>query len=161
MAQSAGILFTDGKLALVGYKSYKGYMTGIGGKKTEKETVFVCAVRETLEEIFGYSRVDETLLHSALQYLQPTNVVTNKGYTHFLCSFESLKMLLVYMNLVGISSPLYPEMPISLEDLLLKRKVKERAELSHLALVPMVASLRVAGHLASDISLCAQLASTT
>ena len=160
MAQSAGILFTDGKLALVGYKSYKGHITGIGGKKTENETIFVCAVRETLEEIFGYSKVDETLVSAALQYLHPTHFVTNKGYTHFLCSFESLKMLLVYMSLLGMSSPLYPEMPLTLEDILLKRKVKERAELSHLALIPMVASLRIAGHLASDISLCAQIAST-
>jgi hypothetical protein len=48
---SAGCLFTDGAHVLAGMQ--KGQLNGFGGKRENREPIYITAWRETLEELFG------------------------------------------------------------------------------------------------------------
>ena len=150
----AGILFTNEKVFLAGYKSFKGHITGIGGKQKEGESLFATAIRETIEELFGIKEVTKTSLAFLEKTVQYYKTIENKGYTHFLCSFDEME---IFLNLISITFEklyYYDEFPKTLADLLLKRKNTERAEISHLCILPYVEDSRIARHLISDINLC-------
>ena len=149
----AGILFTDTKLALVGYKSYKGHITGIGGKQKANESLFYCAIRETLEELFDVS-LSPKIIEDISMFLRPFHIAERSGYTQYLCSFQDLSNMLWFMALfLGFTStPMYPVFPTSLEEILMNRIPNEKSELSHLALIPFVMNLRIANHLINDIN---------
>lgn len=153
MPESAGILFTDRRMVLAGYKSYKGYITGIGGKQKKDEPIFHTAIRETVEELFEISHISDELLARYAKLLIPFRTLKNKEFTHFLCTFQQLQSLLVDRIITNKKTPIYDETPTTIEDLILKRKPTEKTELSHLLLLPYVSDLRVAGHLASDLNM--------
>ena len=157
----AGILFTDEKLFLSGYKTFKGHITGIGGKPKEGETLFATAIRETIEELFGIKSSSHKLITLFEHSLTYYKTVVNQGFTHFFCSFDELKLFLGFAEAAFDFSPYYDTFPQTLEDLLLQRKNTERAEITHLCLLPFVADCRIARHLISDINLCVKPASMT
>lgn len=158
----AGILFTDGKMVLAGYKPYKGYITGIGGKQKENEPLFQCAVRETLEELFGWTTIRPEVLTIAMDRLQYFHSTQHKGYTQFHCSFDSLRAILVFLSMfMGVTSPYYNVFPFTVEDLIFNRKIMEGAEIAQLALLPYEADLRIAHHFANDLTHALTPASTT
>jgi hypothetical protein len=152
MVESAGILFTDERMVLVGYKSFKGHITGIGGKQKKGETLFETAVRETVEELFDLSCVSPEFIVRYSALLNPFKTVKNKEFTHYLCTFKQLEALLVDRIITNSKSSIYLQPPLTLEALLLTRVPTEKTELSHLALLPYVCDLRIAGHLSSDLS---------
>jgi hypothetical protein len=158
---AAGLLFTNEKLFLAGYKSFKSHITGIGGKPHETDTSKLStAIRETIEELFGVKEVSNEIIEHMLITLQPFKEVTNDSYTHFLCSFDDLKCLLTYCYLRIQISPYYSVFPTTIEQLLLERKNTERAEIAQLCLLPFSSDLRIARHLMNDINLCVMPAST-
>lgn len=58
---SAGIIFTDEKHVLAGYQKNKFY-SGIGGKKELSDlSVKFTAIREMLEELFGFEMIEQNL----------------------------------------------------------------------------------------------------
>jgi 8-oxo-dGTP pyrophosphatase MutT (NUDIX family) len=148
----AGILFTNEKLFLAGYKSFKGHITGIGGKQKYGECLFTTAVRETLEELLGITNLNKYELE-LFTVIKPFNILKNHGYTHYCCSFEDLTLFLRFAYIIRKVTLFYDLFPFSLEQLLLERKNSEDSEISHLALLPFVKDIRVANHLIEDINL--------
>ena len=149
----AGILFTDGKLVLAGYKPYKGYITGIGGKQKENEPLFQCAVRETLEELFGWTNIHPEIVTVSTERLECIRETHYKGYTQFHCSFESLRLLLVFLSMfMQVKSSYYTSFPFTIDELLFNRNVPDGAEIAQLALLPYVPDLRIAYHFANDLT---------
>ncbi len=157
----AGLLFTNEKLFLSGYKAYKGHITGIGGKQHQGESLFQTAIRETIEELFGIKDISAGIVRIFEKSVQYYKIIENGGFTHFLCSFDELNVFLGFVRVSFDSSPYYDRVPHNLEELLLKRKNAERAEITHLCLLPFVFESRIARHLISDINLCVLPASTT
>ena len=155
----AGILFTDEKLFLSGYKTFKGHITGIGGKPKEGETLFATAIRETIEELFGIKNCPPKIVSIFESSLGCYKTAENQGFTHFFCTFDELKVFLRFSKTAFETSPFYDTFPLSIEELLLHRKNTERAEITHLCLLPFVVDSRIARHLISDINLCAKPAS--
>ena len=156
----AGILFTDGKIVLAGYKPYKGYITGIGGKQKENEPLFQCAVRETLEELFGWTTIHPDVLAVSMERLQCVHETHYKGYTQFHCSFESLRALLVFLSMfMQVKSPYYASFPFTVDELVFNRNAPEGAEIAQLALLPYVPDIRIAHHFANDLTHALTLAS--
>lgn len=159
---AAGLLFTNEKLFLGGYKSFKGHITGIGGKPSDRDmNQLHTAFRETLEELLGVKDIDTAVLDHFICAIRPYREMTNGGYTHFLCSFDDLSVMLGIAFLRFRSSPYYDIFPTTIDQLLFQRKNVERAEISHLCLLPFMFELRIARHLITDINLCVQPVSTT
>lgn len=156
----AGILFTNEKVFLAGYKSFKGHITGIGGKPHESETLFQTAIRETLEELLGIKEISLFFMNLFEKTLHPFKTIENSGYTHFLCDFDDLE---TFLKIIGIAffnySPYYDKFPSNLSELITKRKNTDDAEITHLALLPFVKDLRIARHLTDDINLVVKTAS--
>lgn len=159
---AAGLLFTNERLFLAGYKSFKSHVTGIGGKPHEKDTSRLCtAIRETIEELFGVKDVDHDLITNLSIMIRPFSEITNETYTHFLCRFDDLKYMLTYCYLQIKTSPYYEVFPTTIEQLVIDRKNTEKAEISQLCLLPYVSDVRIARHLIHDINLCVKTVSTT
>lgn len=158
---AAGLLFTNEKLFLAGYKSFKSHITGIGGKPHESDTSKLCtAIRETIEELFGIKEVNNEVIEHLMFMVRPFKEVTNESYTHFLCTFDDLKYMLTYCYLRIQTSPYYSVFPTSIEQLIFERKNTERAEIAQLCLLPFSSDMRIARHLMNDINLCVMPAST-
>ena len=157
----AGLLFTNEKLFLSGYKAYKGHITGIGGKQHQGENLFQTAIRETIEELFGIKDVHPNIIRIFERSVHYYKIIENGGFTHFLCTFDELTVFLGFVKVSFDSCPYYDTFPSNLEELLLKRKNVERAEITHLCLLPFVFESRIARHLISDINLCVLPASMT
>jgi hypothetical protein len=90
----AGILFANGNTFLAGYKSYKGHITGIGGKAHGDETLIQTAIRETLEELLGITEISAFFIKLFERTLVPFKKIENSGYTHFMCDFDELSAFL-------------------------------------------------------------------
>lgn len=149
----AGILFTNGRLLLAGYKPYKGHITGIGGKQKDGEQLFRTAIRETIEELFGLREIPSILMEVVESAVKPTRAVFNKGFTQYFCTFDDLGILLVLARLyTNGTSPYYAEFPTTLQELLLDRINTEGAEIAQLVLIPYEADVRIARHLLGDLT---------
>ena len=155
----AGILFTNEKLFLAGYKSFKGYITGIGGKQRNNETLFSTAIRETLEELLGIENIESFEMDTFMNVIKPFKHIENAGYTHFCCTFADLTLFLKFAYIFYKKTKFYDSFPLTLEQLLLERKNSEDSEISHLALIPCVQNVYIAKHLVEDINLCEKLVS--
>jgi hypothetical protein len=158
---AAGLLFTNEKLFLAGYKSFKGHVTGIGGKPSDGDMSQVyTAFRETIEELLGIKDVDNRVICKLMGVVVPYKEVTNSGYTHYFCTFEDLSVFLTVASLSVRKSPYYDIFPTTIDQLLFERKNTERAEIAQLCLLPYVQEMRIARHLINDINLCAMPVST-
>ena len=134
---SAGCIFTNGTHIIAGYQPNKPNpcISGLGGKKEEGETVLQTAIRETIEELFGFYDFPEIVLKVCL--LEPMQVFHNGKYGMVVYSFCDLEKILVIVKESGKVSPLYAEMPVSLNDLLFLR-MEGKAEISHLCVLPLL-----------------------
>ena len=155
----AGILFTNEKLFLAGYKSFNGYITGIGGKQKKDESLFATAIRETLEELLGIDNVESFELELFENNIKPFKSFENAGYTNFCCTFTDLTLFLKFAYVIRKKTQFYDLFPASLEELLLERKNAEYSEISHLAILPCVQNVVIAKHLVDDINLYEKLVS--
>jgi len=132
----AGILFTDGKLVLAGYDLNKKSITGIGGKKQGLEFPFQTGLRETIEEIFELEHLSPNVLRYIEQELVFDRCICYKEYTTFIMSFHDLEKIMKQIVLYNLKSKVYPVLPETLSDLILKRKPHPNAELKWIILVP-------------------------
>lgn len=133
----AGVVFKTETHVLMGYQPDKAMISGIGGKPNEFEPVIHTAFRETIEELFG---VKPTcwLLTSLADIFKTAGSVQNGGYTMFVLSFDDLLRFMRYVQASVQTSPYYAEFPQSIHDLLLCRRAPPDAEVTHLALIPLV-----------------------
>jgi hypothetical protein len=141
-ATSAGCFFTDGNLYLAGYQPNKKIpcISGIGGNPEEGETEIETAFRELIEELFEISPVPREMQKDLEMNVQPSLRMCNEGYTILQFTFKDLETILERMSKFDPKSKLYQEFPMTVGDLVLKRIVCSKAEISHLVLLPFVSN---------------------
>jgi hypothetical protein len=147
----AGILFTDGRIALVGYGTDKGKIVGIGGKRKEGELPYQTAVRETIEELFELTSSIDVLVTSLSNKLVFDECITRNGYTTFIMSFKVLENIITDVSGCGIPSRVYNSLPTTITQLLFNRNMSLYAELNTLLLIPCSDKLEVATCLLNDL----------
>jgi len=133
----AGIVFKSETHVLMGYQPDKAMISGIGGKPNDFEPIVHTAFRETIEELFGI-KPTFWLIVSLAEIFKTAGSVQNGGYTMFVLSFDDLLRFMKYVQVSVQTSPYYAQFPESIHDLLLRRRAPPDAEVTHLALIPLV-----------------------
>jgi len=134
---NAGCLFTNGTHVLAGYQPNKQFpsINGIGGKPEEGEEPIVTALREFLEEVFGIYDCVKGI--AEMRRVVPRHIFQQKRYVTYIYDFNDLEKMLEIVSGLGVSSPLYADIPRSLVELLFTR-MAVKSEISHLCLLPLV-----------------------
>ena len=133
----AGVVFKSDTHVLMGYQPHKAMISGIGGKPNDFEPILHTAFRETIEELFGVTPT-YWLIISMAEMFKNAKTVPNGGYTMFVLSFDDLIKFMFYVEASVQTSPYYSQFPQTLDDLLLRRRAPSDAEVTHLALIPLV-----------------------
>ena len=161
--RAAGILFTEGPLALAGIQKERqlgpmdtGTLSGFGGRR-ETEDIDWChtAWREVIEELYNESVLPPTLI-MALRIKIPLKepATYNNGYVMFRLTFEDLEhaLRICAKPKYKFHSVLYKTMPLTLKDLLMNRIPLQNTEIGALALVPIVRPVRIAEEFLEDLA---------
>jgi hypothetical protein len=133
----AGVVFKSETHVLMGYQPHKAMISGIGGKAHDYELIPHTAFREAVEELFGV-KPTYWLIISLAEIFKHAKTVQNGGYTMFILSFDDLIRFMNYVQVSVQTSPYYAKFPESIHDLLLCRRAPTDAEVTHLALIPLV-----------------------
>jgi hypothetical protein len=133
----AGIVFKSETHVLMGYQPHKAMISGIGGKPFELEPLIHTAFREAIEELFGVKPTYWLVVRLA-ELFKHARTVQNGEYTMFILSFDELTRFMNYVQASVQTSPYYAKFPQSVHDLLLCRRAPADAEVTHLALIPLV-----------------------
>jgi hypothetical protein len=137
---SAGCMFLGENHVLAGFQNKPApCISGIGGKKQGDEIFFETAIREMLEELLGIYNTD---LIDPLLYIEYEKVVNNGDYYIVVYTFSALEKMLRLVKHLGCSSPFYSELPLSVCDLVFKRKTSyanAAQEITHLCILPLTA----------------------
>ena len=146
--KAAGVVFTDGTHILAGYQPKKSapFVSGIGGKREEDETYGITAIREMIEELYEVKIIKNksfmSLYKKIVENVMPMKVLKTGTYIMLVYTFESLRTIMEIVRKHHVSSPLYDEMPITLDDLIFTRKPmygkNKIPEISHFAILPLV-----------------------
>ena len=145
----SGVLFTDNNVLLAGYQPKQKTISGIGGMANPGETTHQTAMREMLEELFGYEIIPADLLKDV--QLSPQRVLWSKDYVVYVYSFRDLEVILDIIKWHNIRSPFYAVLPLSCADLVFKRRTPPDAEITHLCVLPCE-SQDITPELLGDIS---------
>ncbi len=137
---AAGVAFITNTHILAGYQPHKSEptITGIGGKREGGELYLQTALREAVEEIFHISNVDSRLIKHLSRVCKPITTIVQGGYVIVVYDFHTLTTFLKIVSTYDLYTPIYDEMPLTVSDLILNRRVHPKAEISHLVLVPLV-----------------------
>jgi hypothetical protein len=140
--KGAGVLFTNGTHVLAGFQpnKKKPCITGIGGSREPYETFLQTALREAVEELLNVKKVSSRLICNLSDSLNPLSVFSNNDYATVLYSFEQLETFLKILKENGITTNLYKEFPLTLEELVFKRKNIKRTEIKQFAVLPLECS---------------------
>jgi hypothetical protein len=139
--KGAGVAFTDGKHILSAYHPHKSkrYISGIGGSREGDESYIYTAFREMVEELFEYKNPPKEMIQTLITLEAPTKESELDNYIILSYSFEFLVTILKHIASYNLPSKLYDEFPLTLTDLVFKRKcITPEPELSHLCLLPIV-----------------------
>ena len=134
---SAGIVFQNKTHVLMGYQPSKKMISGIGGKSLDGELTLETALRETVEELFGMPPT-RWLLNGLLGYFRSRRAVQNGSYTMYIFSLHDLYDFMAIVRGFMLTSPDQPAFPGTLVDLVLERRAPPDAEVTCLAIVPIV-----------------------
>jgi hypothetical protein len=121
----------------MGYQPAKKMITGIGGKALEGELTLETALRETVEELFGMSPT-RWLLNGLLGYYRNRHPVFNGSYAMYIFSLHDLYDFMAIVRGFMHASPYYITFPETLVDLVLERQAPPDAEVTTLAIIPIV-----------------------
>ena len=141
--KAAGCVFKSAHHILAGYQPKKKtpFISGIGGKKEANESFIDTALRETVEELFDPESPPEVirgLIQDIKTDVTPSKIVQNGSYIIIIYSFERLIEILKLTKKHKLVSHVYETIPITLMDLVFKRNVRASAEISHLAILPLL-----------------------
>jgi hypothetical protein len=143
--QGAGILFLEGPVALAGIQKHrlvlKGSveprLSGFGGRREDQDIDWVhTAFRETIEELFGVEDVSVSLVQLLRSKVPYRASFKTAEYWVLQATFEDLKTLLALVA-KHVKSPLYSKMPLTLEELIIRRSPQSISEIGALALIPV------------------------
>ena len=161
--RNAGILFTEGPLALAGIQKERtldltdtGTLSGFGGRR-ESGDIDWChtAWREVIEELYNESVLPPTLIMTLRVKIPLKEPPTyNNGYVMFRLTFEDLEMALriCAKPKYKLHSNLYRTMPLNLKDLLMNRLPISNTEIGSLALIPIARPVIIAEEFTQDLS---------
>lgn len=139
--RGAGCMFADQTYILGGYQNRKQFpkVSGLGGKPIGNESPYETAIRETVEELFEFSTIPTVLLNELHSILIPKTYFLNSGFVTYVFAMEQLDTFLQIVASYNLKSPLYVTIPLTLMDLILKRRIQTSftPEISHLVLVPI------------------------
>jgi len=121
----------------MGYQPSKKMISGIGGKPLDGELTLETALRETVEELFGMPPT-RWLMNGLLGYYRNHRAVQNETYTMYILSFEDLYDFMAIVRGFVLTSPYYPAFPETLTELVLERRAPPDAEVTALAIIPIV-----------------------
>ena len=111
--------------------------SGIGGKRQGDETTIQTAIRETIEELFELEEIPNDLLELLHNNLTFNTVISRGGYSTFVMDFKyDLEVIFNTLKMFPVKSRVYYELPSTLLELILERKILKSSELSHILLVP-------------------------
>jgi len=156
---SAGILFLDGPVALAGVQKHRkviegsieARLSGFGGHKEIEDIDWIhTAIRETVEELFDVEHVSVTLvqqIRTSLPYREP---IQEGNYIMMHCNFTDLNTILLIAS-KHLTSPLYKKQPLSLNELILKRRPQPTSEIGALALIPVQVSVLIDPDFSGDL----------
>ena len=159
---AAGILFSEGPLALAGVQKERtlsqtdtGTLSGFGGRK-EPSDIDWChtAWREVIEELYNESVLPPTLIMSLRIKIPLKEPATyNNGYVMFRLTFEDLEQALriCAKPKYKFHSNLYKTMPLTLKDLLMNRMPIQNTEIGSLALIPIARPVQIAEEFIQDV----------
>ena len=159
--KGAGILFTEGPVALAGIQKYgrvcKGataVLSGLGGRRESSDIDWLhTAWREVIEELFGVDKVPVALVNDLRIHLPlrfPASCTG--GYVLVRFGFDELTRALTICSNYRIVSELYKTMPLTVSDLLLKRSPSASAEIGTLSLIPVSHRVTIAEEFFGDLS---------
>jgi hypothetical protein len=156
---AAGILFTNGKHVLAGYQPHKEVpkLSGIGGLREGDEHYMTTALRETLEELFGFAFMEDSLLAKLERKLPPVAVLQNENYVLVIMTFEQLERLLRIVKKGGPHQYLYEKFPETVADLVFQRKTTTTAEIQSFAVLPLIDYSALPGGIDTDFQTDLQL----
>ena len=116
-------MFTDGTYVICGLQGTElETLSGFGGKALEGESAIDTAIRETLEELYHLTSIPEEVLRTISVECMPRRYLQNNGYTILVYSFDDLYDWGLILSQYEIQSPLYDIIPLTVSDLLFKRK---------------------------------------
>jgi hypothetical protein len=144
---AAGCLFTENELVLAGIQPNKTprCISGLGGKKHFGETYIHTALREMVEELYGYDYFEHMaefseIIRKVINSIPIRNTVDNGNYISIVYTFKDLETIMGIVAKQRLSSPFYLTPPKTLQDLLLKRnwrfKEEVQPEVTTLVLLP-------------------------
>ncbi len=144
---AAGCLFTENGLVLAGVQPNKTprCISGLGGKKNFGETYIHTALRETVEELYGYDYFEHMvefseIIRKVINTVPIRNTIDNGNYISVVYNFKDLEAIMEIVAKQRLSSPFYLRPPKTLQDLLLKRnwnfKEEVQPEVTTLVLLP-------------------------
>jgi hypothetical protein len=147
----AGCMFTDGRIVLAGFHPKLGKISGFGGMKIDDETPHQTAMRETLEELFGFKDIPHDII---ARMPVVDRHIAYPSYTCFLYSFDDLDTILRRAKrYFDSSSPYYPEFPTNLSELILKRTYEnETMEVTELFLISTNTDVRMSRSFQKDLN---------
>ena len=141
--KAAGCVFKSAHHILAGYQPKKKtpFISGIGGKKEANESFMDTALREMVEELFDPESSPESIrdvIQDIKVSVTPTKIVQNGSYIIVIYSLDRLGEILKCAKKHKLISRVYDTLPVTLMDLIFKRNVTASAEISHLAILPLL-----------------------
>jgi hypothetical protein len=98
-----------------------------------------CALRECIEELYDLKVIPDKLFSKLKEVFEGKTFFITGWYINYVFSFEDLRAIIKIVKRYKIVSPVYDVLPISIEDLLLKRKKSLSAEIQSLVFLPVAA----------------------
>jgi hypothetical protein len=122
----AGCMFINDTHTLAGIhtprRNHQVRVCGFGGKTEGEESWWQTAFRETIEEFFHVTTIPNKL-YKALKSIEPVRILYAEDYNTLVYTFRQLKTFLKMCASHIPTSPLYAQMPRSVEELVFGRNV--------------------------------------
>ena len=143
--QAAGVLFTDGTQVLAGFQPLKEEpsISGFGGGREGRETIRETAFRELLEELFDPDPSFDLkpLIQVLKERYKKDPIIKKNTYRFLILPFRELTAILALVKAIGMRSQVYTAIPITIADLIKKRKPLPTSEISTLHLLSRTAAI--------------------
>lgn len=152
--EGAGCIFTDGSMVLAGYQPKKGnkLISGFGGSRKAGENYFDTALREVLEELLEIKPSEQLLATLNLEF-QPSRVIINGTYIVLQYSLNDIGTLLDIVARFYSHSPIYSDMPMTLIEIVFRRKHLKGMEVPNVILLPLINDFIIDSNFRKDIEL--------
>uniref|UniRef100_A0A6C0AQQ9 Nudix hydrolase domain-containing protein n=1 Tax=viral metagenome TaxID=1070528 RepID=A0A6C0AQQ9_9ZZZZ len=152
----AGILFTEGPVAIAGvqkhYKHTDTILSGFGGRREASDQDWVhTAFRETVEELYNTTNVPIKLINALRrQIVSLKSPMYTNGYVIIQLNFDQLRTFLKICR-TYLLCEIYKQMPTTLDDLILKRCPSSSSEIGALALIPVAQAITIDPEFLGDL----------